>query len=49
MGRQALKYGAGLIGLYLIVYYGTNAGGVVRAGANGAATTIKAFQGRAAR
>lgn len=49
MGRTALKYGAGLIGLYLVVYYGTNAGKVVSSGAAGAGQVIKAFQGRAAR
>lgn len=49
MGRQALKYGAGLVGLYLVVYYGTNAGNVIRAGASGVSTVTKGFQGRAAR
>jgi hypothetical protein len=49
MFRQSIKYGAGLIGLYLIVYYGTNAGKVIKDGAAGGATVIKAFQGRAAR
>ena len=49
MFRQSIKYGAGLIGLYLVVYYGSNAGKVVTAGANGGGTIIKAFQGRAAR
>lgn len=46
MGRKALSYGAGLIGLYLVVYHGTKAGRVVKAGANGSATVIKTLQGR---
>ena len=49
MGRTALKYGAGLIGLYLVVYYGTNAGKVVSSGAAGASTVIKSLQGKAAK
>ena len=49
MLRQSLKYGAGLIALYVVVYYGSNAGKVVSSGASGGATIIKAFQGRAAR
>lgn len=48
MFRQGLKYGAGLIALYVAVYYGSNAGKLVREGANGGATLIKAFQGKAA-
>jgi len=31
--NHAMKYGATLIGLYLIVYYGSNSGTVLRAGA----------------
>lgn len=44
--RLALKYGAGLIGLYLVVYNGSKAGNVIKAGAAGVATDVKAFQGR---
>lgn len=46
MGKKALGYAAGLIATYLVVYYATNAGNVVTAGANGGATLVKAFQGR---
>lgn len=44
--NHALKYGATLIGLYLVVFYGTNSGNVVKAGAAGSTNIIKAFQGR---
>lgn len=46
MGRKFLVYGAGLIGLYLVV---VNFGGFVRdtnAASNGGVGIIKAFQGR---
>lgn len=49
MGRKGLQYAAGLIGLYLVVYYGTNAGKVISAGANGSATIVKSLQGKAAK
>lgn len=44
--NKALRYGFGAIGLYLVLYYGTNAGKLISAGASGAATDVKAFQGR---
>lgn len=44
--RQALKYGAGLIALYLGVYYASGAGRLIREGAGGTATVVRAFQGR---
>jgi hypothetical protein len=44
--KTALKYGAGLIALYLVVYYATGAGNDINAGQSGLVNTIKAFQGR---
>lgn len=44
--KTALKYGAGLIGLYLVVYYATGSGTVLNNGQTGLVNTIKAFQGR---
>lgn len=44
--KQALKYGAGLIGLYLVVSKGTNAGRAMKDGASGGVSIIKALQGR---
>lgn len=44
--RNALKYGAGLIALYLIVYNGSKSGTVLSEGAKGSGVVIKAFQGR---
>lgn len=44
--RQALKYGAALIVVYLVVYNGTNSGKVLSSGAAGTRDVIKAFQGR---
>lgn len=44
--RNALKYGAGLIALYLVVYNGSKSGTVVTAGAKGISTVTKTFQGR---
>jgi len=46
MSRNALKYGAGLVALYLVVYNGTKSGRVLREGAAGSRNIIKAFQGR---
>lgn len=46
MGRKALTTIGGLIGLYLVVYYGTNSGKVISAGASGGSTLIKSLQGR---
>jgi len=44
--KTALKYGAGLIALYLGVYYATGAGTLINNGQSGVVNTIKAFQGR---
>ena len=44
--RKALVYSAGLIGVYLVVNYATGTGTVLNAGASGASTVIRAFQGR---
>ncbi len=44
--RNALRYSAGLIALYLVVAYATGSGRIVGEGTRGAANVIKAFQGR---
>lgn len=44
--RQALKYGAGLIGLYLGVVYATGAGKLIKSSTDGTGTVVRAFQGR---
>jgi hypothetical protein len=44
--KNGLKYGAALVGLYLIVYNGSKSGTVLSKGAAGGAQIIKAFQGR---
>lgn len=46
MGNKFARYGFGLIALYLVVYYGSNAGKVFRQGAYGTTDVIRAFQGR---
>lgn len=46
MGRNALKYGATLIGLYLLVAYATGSGKVITDAASGTGSVIKAFQAR---
>lgn len=46
MGRKALTYGGGLIALYLAVRYASGAGTLLKNGASGTATVVKAFQGR---
>jgi hypothetical protein len=46
MGRQFLKYGGGLIALYLAVYYSTGGGRLIKEGSTGAVKVIRAFQGR---
>jgi hypothetical protein len=46
MGRTALKYGAGLIALYLVVFNGSKSGTVFKQGAAGSVSLVKAFQGR---
>lgn len=42
----AIYYAAGLIALYLVVYNGTKAGSVIKAGASGSTQIIKSLQGR---
>lgn len=44
--RNALKYGAGLIALYVIVYNGTRSGTVLQSAAKGGDRIIKSLQGR---
>lgn len=46
MGKQMLKYGAGLIGLYLVVANGSNFGQVMSAGAAGGSQLVRSLQGR---
>jgi hypothetical protein len=46
MGRQFMKYGAGLIAFYLAVANASGLGKVFTDGANGGATVVKALQGR---
>ncbi|MFT3871033.1 MAG: hypothetical protein QM714_12530 [Nocardioides sp.] len=44
--KTALKYGGGLIALYLVVAHGTQFGKAARGGAAGASNIIKTLQGR---
>lgn len=46
MGNRVIKTGAGLIALYLVVFYATGFGKSAGAAASGSASVIKAFQGR---
>lgn len=46
MGRQMLRYGAGLIALYVVVANGSNFGAVLSAGAEGTSKVTKTLQGR---
>lgn len=46
MGKQALKYSAVLIGVYLGVAYASGAGTLISAGTNGGGTIIRSLQGR---
>ena len=46
MGKQALKYGTGLIALYLGVAYASGAGRLMTDGAAGGSRIIASFQGR---
>jgi hypothetical protein len=46
MGKNFLKYSAGLIALYLLVARATGSGRVIKASSSGASTLVKAFQGR---
>jgi hypothetical protein len=44
--KKALVYGTGLIALYLGVNYATGSGSLLKNGAAGGVSIIKAFQGR---
>jgi hypothetical protein len=44
--KKALTYGAGLIGLYLLVNSASGSGSLLKNGAAGGVSVIKAFQGR---
>jgi hypothetical protein len=44
--KIALKYGAGLIGLYLAVYYYTGAGTLLKDATGGGTQVIQALQAR---
>ncbi len=44
--KNGVKYGAILIGTYLVVRNGTRSGRVLREGARGGTRLVKAFQGR---
>jgi hypothetical protein len=46
MGKTALKYGAGLIGLYLVVYWYTGAGAILNDITGGGTKLVQAFQAR---
>lgn len=46
MGRQLAKYGATLIGLYIVVANGSNFGAVMNAGAAGTTQLVRGLQGR---
>lgn len=44
--KTFLKYGAGLIALYIAVAYASGSGKVLSSGATGGSLVIKTFQGR---
>lgn len=44
--RQALKYFAGLVGLYIVVANASGMGTLLTQGASGASTFTKTLQGR---
>jgi hypothetical protein len=46
MLKQGLKYGTGLIALYLVVANGSQFGQVMQAGATGASNLTRTLQGR---
>lgn len=46
MFKQTLKYGGGLIALYLLVANASGSGQVFTSGANGLSTVTKTLQGR---
>jgi hypothetical protein len=45
--KTALKYGAGLIGVYLLVFYSSGSGTVINDSATATSGVIRAFQGQA--
>jgi hypothetical protein len=46
MLKQSLRYGAGLIALYVVVANGSQFGQVISSGAQGASTLTRTLQGR---
>lgn len=44
--RNGLKYGAILIGTYLVVVHGRSASGLLSSGATGGVKLVHAFQGK---
>lgn len=44
--KKALTYSAGLISLYLLVYYSTGSGTLINNASTGSVNLVKAFQGR---
>jgi hypothetical protein len=46
VGKQALKYFGGLIGLYIVVANGSNFGTAFSAGARGVSDVTRSLQGR---
>lgn len=44
--KTAIKYGATLIGVYLVVFYASGAGRVLQSGGTAAVGLTKALQGR---
>lgn len=44
--NKYLRYGVGLVGLYIIVANASNAGAAITSGANGISTVTRTFQGR---
>lgn len=44
--KQYLRYGTGLVALYIVIANGSNFGTVISKGAEGVATVTKTLQGR---
>jgi hypothetical protein len=44
--KQALRYGVGLVALYIVVANGSNFGTAMSAGARGVSDVTRTFQGR---
>lgn len=44
--KKIMLYGAGLIALYLVVYYATGASSDLQAASSGSVNLVQAFQGR---